>query len=107
MNEHNKTQLESYLASFNDTAWMAELERLAPAVHAVDREAVQIWFRFNSLALFQYFESSEDMELAAKGVAMQGETRAIRRVFPGDRTAVRAATVAEAFALVRGLVNPG
>jgi nicotinamide-nucleotide amidase len=34
------------------------------------------------------------------GCAMRGApTRAARRVFPGDRAAVRAATVAEAFAL--------
>jgi nicotinamide-nucleotide amidase len=39
------------------------------------------------------------------GVATRGETRAVRRVFPGDRTAVRAATVVEAFALVRGILG--
>ncbi|TCZ65576.1 CinA family protein [Roseicella aquatilis] len=39
------------------------------------------------------------------GVATRGETRAVRRVFPGDRAAVRAATVAEAFALVRGMAG--
>ncbi|RAI56270.1 CinA family protein [Roseicella frigidaeris] len=38
-------------------------------------------------------------------VAMPGATRAVRRIFPGDRAAVRAATVAEAFALVRGMVG--
>ena len=40
------------------------------------------------------------------GAASRAETRALRRDFPGDRTAVRAATVAEVFALVRGLLNP-
>ena len=39
--------------------------------------------------------------LVHMGVALRGGTRAIRRVFPGDRAAVRAATVAEVFALVR------
>ena len=39
------------------------------------------------------------------GVAMADATRAVRRIFPGDRTAVRTATVAEAFALVRDLVG--
>ncbi|MBL6454462.1 CinA family protein [Belnapia sp. T6] len=33
-----------------------------------------------------------------------GETRVLRRVFPGDRTAVRAATVAEALELARALL---
>ena len=39
------------------------------------------------------------------GAASRAETRALRRVFPGDRTAVRAATVAEAFALVRAMLG--
>lgn len=37
--------------------------------------------------------------------ASRAETRAVRRVFPGDRAAVRAATVAEAFALLRALAG--
>ena len=44
--------------------------------------------------------------LVYMAVALAGETRAIRRVFPGDRTAVRAATVAEVFGLVRGMLSP-
>jgi nicotinamide-nucleotide amidase len=36
-----------------------------------------------------------------------GATVAVRRVFPGDRNAVRAATVAEAFRLVREAVAQG
>jgi nicotinamide-nucleotide amidase len=39
---------------------------------------------------------------AAKG----GATRVLRRVFAGDRTAVRAATVDIAFALARATVTP-
>jgi nicotinamide-nucleotide amidase len=35
-----------------------------------------------------------------------GETRVLRRVFPGDRAAVRAATVAEALALAARLLPP-
>ncbi|WP_135470670.1 CinA family protein [Crenalkalicoccus roseus] len=35
-----------------------------------------------------------------------GETQVLRRVFPGDRAAVRAATVAEALALAAGLLAP-
>ena len=43
--------------------------------------------------------------LVHMGIATRGETRAIRRVFPGDRTAVRAATVAEVFGLVRAALS--
>jgi nicotinamide-nucleotide amidase len=35
-----------------------------------------------------------------------GETRVARRVFPGDRTAVRAATVEAAFEMIGGLCPP-
>ena len=38
-------------------------------------------------------------------VATAAGTHAVRRVFPGDREAVRAATVAEAFRLVRAAVG--
>ena len=67
MNENNKTKFESYLETFGEA-----IEILKPSIHPVDRDAVQIWFRFNSLALFQYLESAEDMESAAKSVALQG-----------------------------------
>ncbi|MFZ4408528.1 MAG: CinA family protein, partial [Paracraurococcus sp.] len=43
--------------------------------------------------------------LVHMAVALRGETRAIRRVFPGDRAAVRAATVAEVFGLVRTVLD--
>src|SRR6476620_6180015 len=72
MNENNKTKFESYLETFGEAAWMDAIEALKPSIHPVDRDAVQIWFRFNSLALFQYLESAEDMEAAAKSVALQG-----------------------------------
>jgi nicotinamide-nucleotide amidase len=42
------------------------------------------------------------------GCAARGApTRVARHVFPGDREAVRAATVAEAFALATGALGPG
>ncbi len=42
------------------------------------------------------------------GCAVKGApARVARHVFPGDRAAVRAATVAEAFALARGCLPPG
>jgi ferredoxin len=72
MSENNQTRLETYLRSIDEATWLNELDRLIPSIHAVDRDAVQIWFRFNSLALFEYLRSAEDMEQAEKGVALQG-----------------------------------
>ena len=49
---------------------------------------------------------SKPVGLVFIGCAAEGApTRVARHVFPGDRAAVRAATVAEAFALARGLLG--
>src|SRR4051794_18203285 len=104
MNENTNTKFETFLASFDEAAWLDALESLSSSIHPVDRDAVQIWFRFNSLGLFQYLESAEDMEQAAKGVALQGEFGLDNRIdsshafLYGHRywTAVKAAVEAEA-----------
>ena len=44
--------------------------------------------------------------LVQLGLASAAGTQAVRRVFPGDRNAVRAATVAEAFRLIREALTP-
>jgi ferredoxin len=73
MSENTTTKLEAYLTAFDEAAWLDAVQTLAPSIHKVDRDAIQIWFRFNSLALFQYLESADDMEEAAKGIAFQGQ----------------------------------
>ncbi|MEP7214526.1 MAG: 2Fe-2S iron-sulfur cluster-binding protein [Acidobacteriota bacterium] len=73
MSENIITKLEAYLAAFDEASWLDALQTLAPSIHKVDRDAVQVWFRFNSLGLFQYLESADDMEQAAKDVLLQGE----------------------------------
>ena len=65
-------KLEQYLSTFSESDWLSAVESISPAIHAVDRDAVQIWLRFNSLALFEYLHASDDVEQAAKGVALQG-----------------------------------
>lgn len=62
----------SELEKFNESDWLAAVESLLPAIHEVDRNAVQIWFRFYPLDLLNYLESAEDVEEAMKGIAMQG-----------------------------------
>lgn len=63
---------ETYLTKFNEGEWHAAIERLLPAIHKVDQNAVQIWFRFYPLELFRYLESAEDKEKAMQGFNMQG-----------------------------------
>jgi len=63
----------SELEKFNEADWLAAVESLLPAIHEVDRNAVQIWFRFYPLDLLQYLESSDNVEETMKGIAMDGD----------------------------------
>jgi ferredoxin len=67
------SNFESYLSKFSEAEWLAAVERLLPAIHEVDRNAVQIWFRFFPLELFRYLEAAEDREKAIQKFVMQGE----------------------------------
>ena len=78
------TNLESYLAKFDESDWLAAVETLLPEIHAVDRNAVQVWFRFYPLSLTRAIEVAENREEAIQGFAMQGDfgpgTRSTRRI---------------------------
>src|SRR5215204_1287905 len=66
-------KFENYLSKFSEPDWLAALEKLLPAIHAVDQNAVQIWFRFYPLELFRFLESAEDREKAIQKFVMQGD----------------------------------
>ena len=67
------TNLETYLAKFNEADWLAAVEELLPCIHEVDRNAVQIWFRFYPLDLMRYVAAAEDREETLRGFALQGD----------------------------------
>ncbi|MEO7660160.1 MAG: hypothetical protein ABIV48_11150 [Pyrinomonadaceae bacterium] len=67
------TNLETYLDKFTEADWLAALEELLPEIHEVDRNAVQIWFRFFPLEMQRYAAASEDREELIRGLALQGE----------------------------------
>jgi hypothetical protein len=62
-----------YLNKFSEQEWLAAVEKLLPEIHEVDRNAVQIWFRFYPLSLFRYLEAAEDREQEIKKLAIQGD----------------------------------
>jgi len=66
------TKYENFLIKHDEQAWLEALNRLLAEIHAVDRNAVQIWFRFYPLALFSYLESAEDKAVAVQKFVMQG-----------------------------------
>ena len=67
------TKLETYLNKVTETDWLNALNDLLPAVHQVDRAAVQIWFRFYPLSLFQFLQDAEDKAAAIQKFVMQGD----------------------------------
>jgi ferredoxin len=75
----------SALEAHTETEWLTAVEILQPAIHEVDRNAVQIWFRFYPLELVTYLESADDVEDALKSVAMQGDFGLLDKVDSSHR----------------------
>ena len=46
---------------------------MLPAIHEVDRNATQIWFRFYPLALHNFLQNAEDKAVAVQKFVMQGD----------------------------------
>ncbi len=61
------------LEGYSESDWLAVVEAIAGDVHEVDRNAVQIWFRFYPLDLVRYLESADDVELAMRTMVMKGD----------------------------------
>ncbi|MDQ3712332.1 MAG: (2Fe-2S)-binding protein [Acidobacteriota bacterium] len=65
-------RFEDFLNKLDENDWLKAVDELLPAVHEVDRNATQIWFRFYPLALFKYLQSAEDKTAAVHKFVMQG-----------------------------------
>lgn len=66
------TPFENFLNQQDEEGWSATLTTLLRSIHDVDRNATQIWFAFHPLGLFQALNYSEDPELLAQRLLMQG-----------------------------------
>ena len=67
------TNLESYLSKFDESDWLAAVDNLLTCIHEVDRNAVQVWFRFYPLSLKRFIDAAENREETLHGFAMQGD----------------------------------
>lgn len=67
------TKFETFLNSFDEKDWLKVVSELSPSIHEVDRDAVQIWFRFYPLSLLRYMESVEDKAAAAQKFVLEGD----------------------------------
>ena len=65
--------LIDHLGTFSEGDWLSAVEELLPCVHEVDRNALQIWFRFYPLSLQQFVAAGENRDETLHGIAMQGE----------------------------------
>lgn len=72
--------LTDYLSTFSEADWLATVDELLPCVHDVDKDAVQIWFRFYPLDLKRYLDAAEDREAAELGVALLGDFGLVGKV---------------------------
>ncbi len=65
-------RFENFLNKFDENDWLKAINESLPAIHEVDRDATQIWFRFYPLTLFKYLQSAEDKAAAIQKFVMQG-----------------------------------
>jgi ferredoxin len=62
-----------FLNKFSEREWLDTVEKLLPEIQEVDRNAVQIWFRFYPLELFRYLQNADDRAKAIQKFVMQGD----------------------------------
>ena len=65
--------LATFLSKFTEADWLAAVEEMLPFIHEVDREAVQIWFRFYPLDLVRHIANSENRDETLHGFALKGD----------------------------------
>jgi len=75
MSRNNETVFENFLQGQDEKAWAGALENLLPAIHEVDRNATAIWFAFFPPALARAFEQTDDPDLLAQQLLIQGKHR--------------------------------
>lgn len=73
------------LESKDESVWLDAIGSLLPSIHEVDRNAVQIWFRFYPVDLVRYLESAEDVEKAMMGIAMEGDFGVLDKIDTSHR----------------------
>ncbi|MFN0138568.1 MAG: hypothetical protein ACKVQW_00595 [Pyrinomonadaceae bacterium] len=66
------TKFESHLHTFTEADWLAAVDELLPCIHEVDKNAVQIWFRFFPLGLKRFVDAAGEREETLRGLALQG-----------------------------------
>jgi ferredoxin len=72
MKTATETAFEAFLKQHDEEAWLAALTTLLRSIHEVDKTAIQIWFSFYPLELFQALRQVDDSEKLARQLLLQG-----------------------------------
>ena len=67
------TSLETYLGQFSESDWLAAVDSLVRKIHEVDRNAVEVWFRFYPLQFRRYIEKEPDEAELRRSLGLLGE----------------------------------
>ncbi|QQS32788.1 MAG: (2Fe-2S)-binding protein [Acidobacteriota bacterium] len=67
------TEFEASLSHHSENVWLTAVDELLPSIHEVDRNAVQVWFRFYPLGLQEFLAENGATEETLRRIAMQGE----------------------------------
>ncbi len=73
-------ELIGRLAAYTENDWLAAIDEILPCIHEVDKDAVQIWFRFFPLNVSRYIERSADRDAALRELALQGDHELLSRI---------------------------
>jgi ferredoxin len=67
------TSLETYLGQFSESDWLAAVDSLVRKIHEVDRNAVEVWFRFYPLQFRRYIEKEPDEAELRRSLGLLGD----------------------------------
>jgi ferredoxin len=68
-----ETPLITLLKQCDEGTWTALVRSLLPSIHAVDKNATQIWFSFYPLGLFLALSGAEDAQKLTSELLLQGD----------------------------------
>ncbi len=71
-NTTTKTAFENFLWQHDEDTWAGAITSLLRSTHEVDKTALQIWFSFYPLSLFQVLQNSVEPEKLKQQLLLQG-----------------------------------
>src|SRR5262249_53796287 len=71
----NESVFCAFLNQNDDESWQRVVNTLVPSIHPVDRAATRIWFAFFPLKLSRVLADSDNPELTAKKLLLEGKYR--------------------------------